>query len=118
MTKTAAGQKTPAHDLQAIHRAAASGDVSWQDSVNDDLSKFEYSVDEVLDCLQSLSVESHFRKSVDYQDGKGPFDVYVLRWRHYIESQGSYIYENLYIKIKLTKSGRAAFMLSFHPEGF
>ena len=107
-------QPKPVHDLLAIQRVAASGRVSWQDSVNDDLVKWEYSTDEVLECLQALKPE-HCSGNKDYNDGNGVFDVYKIRWRHYVPSQDKIYNEWLYIKIKLSRSGRAAFMLSFHP---
>lgn len=115
MTTSIAGPAKPVHDLAAIHQAAAAGHVRWQDSVNDDLHLYEYSVDDVLDCLQALCLH-HFSKTLDYNDGKGPFDVYKLPWHHFIPSKKQKRWDILYIKIKVTKNGQAAFMLSFHPS--
>ena len=117
MATRRAGRAAPVHDLGAIQQAAAAGRVTWQDSVTDDLVKYEYTVDEVLKCLQALEAR-HFSTTKDYQDGKGPFDVYHIPWHHHIQSQNRVVVEKLYIKLKLTQRGRAAFMLSFHPADF
>lgn len=107
------------HDLSAVKEAVRHGRLSWQDSVNDDLDKWGYEVDEVVQCLLALE-PGDFRKTHEYTGnpdprGRGTFDDYCLPWTHRTP-EGKTYREVLYIKLKLTKSGRAVFLLSFHPS--
>lgn len=108
------------HDLSVVKEAVRQGRVSWQDSVNDDLDKWQYEVDEVLQCLLQLE-PGDFRKTHTYTGNPDPrccgtFDDYRLPWVH-PTPDGKVHREELYIKLKLTTNGQAAFLLSFHPVG-
>jgi len=111
-------KKYARYDLAAIKRAVEEGRVFWQDSVNDDLDKWGYEPEEVLDCILALE-PGHFKKTLEYDGnadsrGCGFFDAYVLPWVH-VDAHGVRHPEKLYIKLKYMPNGHAVFVLSFHP---
>lgn len=108
------------YSLDAIKEAVRADKVDWQDSVNDDLDKWGYTVDELLDCILALEPED-FRTTHLYDEnndprGRGYFDDYLLPWIHIDERSKKRFEEDVYIKFKYLPNGRAVFVLSFHPS--
>lgn len=108
--------KSPVNDLAEIQRLVKEGKFSVNKSSRLEAEALEYSTDEIVDCLLSLRADKHFDHNRTYDDGEGVADVYFVRWHHFWPSRDENVAHDLYIKLRLNPSGRAALVLSFHPE--
>ncbi|MGO4700302.1 type II toxin-antitoxin system MqsR family toxin [Dyella sp. 2RAB6] len=108
--------KGPTNDLAEFQRLVKEGNFSVNKKSRLEADALEYSTDEIVDCLMSLKVEKHFDHNRTYDDGEGTADVYFVRWHHFCPSRDENVAHNLYIKLRINPSGRAALVLSFHPE--
>ena len=101
------------YSLDAIHRLAKSGNVNYgSPKVQRDVDNLDYSLEDVCECLQSLSNDNYY-ESVNYGDHKGWLDVYLCNWP--LRSTESSV--ELYIKLKLNRDCITIVLASFHPEG-
>jgi len=108
-------RKTSEYSLNAVHRLAANGKVAYgSNDVQKDIDNLRFSLDDVCNCLQSLSVED-YKQSVNYDDHKGWLDVYLCKWS--LSKNSSANTEKLYIKLKLNRDCITIVLASFHPEG-
>ncbi len=103
------------YSLDAIHRLAAKGNVSYgSKDVQKDIDDLQYSLNDVCKCLESLSTDD-YDKSINYGDHKGWLDVYLCKWTSTQKSPAET--KKLYIKLKLNKDCILIVLASFHPEG-
>lgn len=108
--------KSPINDLAEIQRLVKEGKYSVNKKSRLEADALEYSTDEIENCLLALRVEKHFDDNKTYDDGEGAADVYLLKWHHFWPSRDENVLHDLYVKLRLNPSGRAALVLSFHPE--
>jgi len=100
----------PDYSLDAIHRAAAAGNVSYMGThVEQAIENYGYTPADVCACLAALE-KADFSHSERYSDNPKWHDVYKPVFRR---SDG--LKESLYIKLRLNRDCVVIELCSFHP---
>jgi len=102
--------KAPQYDLEEIQRVAITGNlnINTSDKVDTDIVNLDYSMEEVLKCILSLS-SKHYQKTIPYSIGNKSIncDVYHM---DYFGPDGQI--DSLYIKFSYSSTWMTIY--SFH----
>lgn len=101
----------PDYSLDAIHRAAAAGNVAYMGRhLQRNFEDYGYTPDDVCTCLAALQ-RADFSHSERYDDFRKWHDVYKPEFR---SPRGGT--EGLYVKLRLDRDCALIELCSFHPH--
>jgi hypothetical protein len=97
------------YSLNRVIELAQSQSIRYASTkVQNDIANLEYGVDDVCECLSSLT-DKHFINAEKYPESPRWMDVYLIKWR-----LSGNDYDELYIKLSLDHNCLVIELRSFH----